>query len=45
MSQPSQISMPTKYDPHQTEAKWYAFWQEGKFFKPTDDPNKENIRL
>lgn len=45
MSQPSQITMPTKYDPHQTEAKWYAFWQKGNFFKPADDPNKEQYTI
>lgn len=41
MSQSNERSMPTKYDPHQTEAKWYRFWQEGEFFKPADDPSKK----
>lgn len=41
MSQPTEVSMPTKYDPKTAEAKWYAYWQEGNFFKPTDDPNKK----
>lgn len=36
-----QHSMPTKYEPKETEKKWYDYWVKGEFFKPTDDPNKE----
>lgn len=25
--------MPTKYDPKETEGKWYAYWLEGEYFK------------
>lgn len=25
--------MPTKYDPKESEAKWYSYWLEGDFFK------------
>lgn len=35
-----EISMPPKYDPQATEAKWYPFWLEGKFFEATGDKNK-----
>lgn len=37
----TEISMPTKYDPKTTEAKWYQYWLEGGFFKPSDDEEKE----
>ncbi|MFS0787381.1 valine--tRNA ligase [Shouchella sp. 1P09AA] len=36
-----QHAMPTKYDPSETEKKWYDYWKKGGFFTPTDDPNKE----
>ncbi len=36
-----QHSMPTKYEPKETEKKWYDYWVKGEFFKPADDPNKE----
>lgn len=36
-----EISMPTKYDPQSTEAKWYDFWVNGKFFEATGDEKKE----
>lgn len=35
-----QHDMPTKYDPKQTEQKWYDYWVKGDFFKPADDPSK-----
>lgn len=41
MSQQSEITMPTKYDPAAAEGKWYQYWLDGGFFKPADDPNKE----
>lgn len=37
----TEISMPTKYDPKTTEAKWYQYWLEGGFFKPSDDETKK----
>ncbi|MFB4210773.1 valine--tRNA ligase [Shouchella sp. JSM 1781072] len=36
-----QHAMPTKYDPSETEKKWYDYWKKGGFFTPTDDPDKE----
>src|SRR4051794_36052742 len=33
--------MPKAYDPTQTEAKWYAFWQEHQLFRAPNDPNDE----
>jgi valyl-tRNA synthetase len=36
-----QVSMPSKYDPQATEAKWYPYWVNGKFFEATGDPEKE----
>lgn len=28
------FSMPTSFDPHPVEAKWYAAWQQAEYFKP-----------
>ncbi|WP_059103914.1 valine--tRNA ligase [Shouchella shacheensis] len=36
-----EVSMPTKYDPKQTEAKWYDYWVKGDFFKATGESEKE----
>ncbi|WLD92257.1 valine--tRNA ligase [Alkalihalobacillus sp. AL-G] len=36
-----EVSMPTKYDPKQTETKWYQYWLDGKFFEATGDEKKE----
>ncbi|WP_100405010.1 valine--tRNA ligase [Bacillus solitudinis] len=36
-----QLSMPTKYNPQETEEKWYAYWLEGKFFEATGDTSKK----
>ncbi|TSB46251.1 valine--tRNA ligase [Alkalicoccobacillus porphyridii] len=35
-----QKEMPTKYNPKDTEAKWYDYWVKGKFFEATGDENK-----
>ncbi len=35
-----EISMPTKYDPKSTEAKWYPYWLEGKFFEAKGEEGK-----
>ncbi|MCL7748092.1 valine--tRNA ligase [Halalkalibacter alkaliphilus] len=35
------LTMPTKYNPQETEAKWYSFWKEGKFFEATGDESKQ----
>ncbi len=35
------ISMPTKYDPQKTEAKWYQYWLDGKFFEAKGGEDKE----
>ncbi|MGJ9383042.1 valine--tRNA ligase [Salipaludibacillus sp. CF4.18] len=37
----NQVSMPSKYDPLGTEAKWYKYWIDGKFFEATGDKTKE----
>ncbi|MCE7793483.1 valine--tRNA ligase [Salipaludibacillus sp. CUR1] len=36
-----QVSMPPKYDPQATEAKWYPYWVNGKYFEATGDKDKE----
>ncbi|MBB5174409.1 valine--tRNA ligase [Texcoconibacillus texcoconensis] len=36
-----EVSMPTKYNPQDTEAKWYPYWVNGKFFEATGDENKK----
>jgi valyl-tRNA synthetase len=41
MTQQTDLSMPTKYDPKTAESKWYQYWLEGGFFKPSDDEKKE----
>jgi valyl-tRNA synthetase len=41
MTEHTEISMPTKYDPKTAESKWYQYWLEGGFFKPSDDEKKE----
>lgn len=35
------MSIASKYDPSQTEAKWYAYWMEHKLFSSKVDPSKE----
>ena len=37
------FSMPTAFDPHPVEARWYAFWQEHNYFAP-DESNAANGR-
>lgn len=32
--------LPTKYDPKETESKWYDIWKEKGYFKAGDDPSK-----
>lgn len=32
--------MPTKYDPKETEGKWYTYWLEGNYFKAERDAGK-----
>ncbi|NEU29792.1 valine--tRNA ligase [bacterium LRH843] len=36
-----EISMPPKYNPQETEEKWYSYWLEGKFFEAMGDEAKE----
>ncbi|WP_368503638.1 valine--tRNA ligase [Alkalihalophilus sp. As8PL] len=36
-----ELSMPTKYNPQETEAKWYSYWLEGKYFEATGDSTKQ----
>ena len=35
------MSLSTKYNPAEAEAKWYKFWIEHKFFNSSVDPSKE----
>lgn len=37
----NEISMPTKYDPSATEAKWYDYWMENNVFKADEDDSKQ----
>ncbi|WP_227936706.1 valine--tRNA ligase [Alkalihalobacillus deserti] len=41
MSDQQQTTMPTKYNPQETEAKWYSYWLEGKFFEAKGDEAKQ----
>ncbi|SDI70529.1 valine--tRNA ligase [Alteribacillus bidgolensis] len=36
-----ETAMPTKYDPKDTEAKWYPFWTDGEFFNAEGKGDKE----
>src|SRR5437764_3470607 len=33
-------SLPKTYEPQAVEAKWYRFWEEGGYFKPSGDITK-----
>jgi valyl-tRNA synthetase len=33
-------SLPKTYDPQAVEGKWYRFWEEGGYFKPSGDTTK-----
>src|SRR5690606_18723753 len=35
------MSLSTKYNPTETESKWYKFWMENKLFNSSVDPTKE----
>jgi valyl-tRNA synthetase len=35
------MDIPSRYNPKETEDKWYAFWQEHKFFCAKANPQKE----
>ncbi|MFD1705584.1 valine--tRNA ligase [Siminovitchia sediminis] len=37
----NRIDMPTKYDPIQIEKNRYAWWIEGKYFEPKNNPDQE----
>jgi valyl-tRNA synthetase len=34
------LSLPKTYDPQAVEGKWYRFWEEGGYFKPSGDTSK-----
>ncbi|TDL50860.1 valine--tRNA ligase [Paenibacillus dendritiformis] len=40
-----QLSMPTTYDPKAAEQKWYAYWQEGEYFKAGSRPDAEPFTI
>ncbi|MCG7860596.1 class I tRNA ligase family protein, partial [Flavihumibacter sediminis] len=37
----SSMSLATKYNPAEAEAKWYAYWMANGFFSSKVDPSKE----
>ncbi|MFT9849847.1 valine--tRNA ligase [Aneurinibacillus sp. REN35] len=39
-NQQNQTEMPTKYEPKQTEAKWYPFWRDNGYFKAERNTDK-----
>lgn len=46
--QPNQdktVSMPTTYQPHEAEAKWYKFWMENKFFEAGKHPDADKFTI
>ncbi|MDA3129987.1 valine--tRNA ligase [Aliibacillus thermotolerans] len=40
-----EITMPTKYDPKETEAKWYPFWTNNGFFEAEGKGEKEPFTI
>jgi valyl-tRNA synthetase len=40
MAQEIKSHLPSAYNPHEAEKKWYDFWLNGKFFEAGKDPNK-----
>ncbi|MEW9670837.1 valine--tRNA ligase [Ammoniphilus sp. 3BR4] len=40
MSEHQTKEMPTKYDPKETEGKWYTYWLEGDYFKAERNAEK-----
>ncbi|MFA7468515.1 MAG: class I tRNA ligase family protein, partial [Desulfotomaculaceae bacterium] len=39
------FDMPTTYDPHAVEDRWYKHWEENKFFRSVVDPEKESFTI
>jgi valyl-tRNA synthetase len=37
--------MPTTYQPHEAEAKWYKYWMENRFFEAGRRPDKERFTI
>ncbi len=33
-------SLPKTYEPQAVEGKWYRFWEEGGYFKPSGDTTR-----
>ncbi|RSL32258.1 valine--tRNA ligase [Salibacterium salarium] len=40
-----ETNMPTKYNPLDTETKWYPYWTEGKFFNAEGQGDKEPFTI
>lgn len=40
-----ETNMPTKYDPHGIEGKWYKYWLEKGYFTPSDEAGKESYTI
>src|SRR5258707_2340874 len=39
------MALSTKYNPAETEDKWYKYWVEQNFFHATPSPNKESYTI
>ena len=39
------VLLETKYNPKETEAKWYAYWQKNGYFKGNPDNKKKMFSL
>ena len=37
--------IPTVYDPHKVEEKWYQYWLDNGYFTPEIEPEKEPYTL
>ncbi|MHB1042092.1 MAG: valine--tRNA ligase [Eubacteriales bacterium] len=35
------VDLPTTYDPHTVEGKWYGYWEENRFFHTEVNPDQE----
>ncbi len=36
-------SLPKTYEPQAVEDKWYRFWEEGGYFKPSGDSKQAHL--
>ncbi|MCL4351898.1 MAG: class I tRNA ligase family protein, partial [Firmicutes bacterium] len=35
----------SRYDPHAVEQKWYQYWRQGRYFEPSQLPDKKSFTI